>query len=324
MNETQSYICEKSERLDIFLADIMQQSRSQVAQLIKKDAVFVNEEVVNRSGQKLKVNQVVTVVFPSAVSNPAQEINFDIEVLYEDNDVLVINKPSGVVVHPAPSVKEPTLVDWLKLRGIRLSTLSGEERHGIVHRLDKGTSGVMVIAKNNYAHELLSTQLKDKSMGRYYLAVITPPLKDDIISIEKKISRNPNNRLKMVCDDSVGRDSKSLFKNLVLSNDEKSQLIACKLFTGRTHQIRVHLESINRHIIGDKVYAISPKNEKAERILLHAYMIYFIHPTTKESLSFVATLDSYMKEYINNKFNTEQIDEVMDIGYIKHGFTTNS
>jgi 23S rRNA pseudouridine1911/1915/1917 synthase len=324
MNETQSYICEKSERLDIFLADIMQQSRSQVAQLIKKDAVFVNEEVVNRSGQKLKVNQVVTVVFPSAVSNPAQEINFDIEVLYEDNDVLVINKPSGVVVHPAPSVKEPTLVDWLKLRGIRLSTLSGEERHGIVHRLDKGTSGAMVIAKNNYAHELLSMQLKDKSMGRYYLAVITPPLKDDIISIEKKISRNQNNRLKMVCDESLGRDSKSLFKALALSKDEKSQLIACKLFTGRTHQIRVHLESINRHIIGDKVYAISPKNDKAERILLHAYMIYFIHPTTRENFSFVATLDSYMKEYINNKFNTEQIDEVMDIGYIKHGFTANS
>lgn len=181
----------------------------------------------------------------------------------------------------------------------------------------------MVIAKNNEAHEFLSLQLQDKSMGRYYIAVVSPPIKDDITIVEKNIGRSASNRLKMVCTP-TGKYAKTMFKTLALSNDEHNQLVACKLFTGRTHQIRVHLESFNRHIIGDHIYAISPKEEKSERILLHAYMIYFIHPSTKEKLSFVAKLDDDMNSYIANKFNTEQINEVMDTDYIKHSFTTDN
>jgi len=246
-----------------------------------------------------------------------------VEILYEDDDVLVINKPSGVTVHPAPSVKEPTLVDWLRYKGISLSTISGQERHGIVHRLDKGTSGTMVVAKNNDAHEFLSQQLQDKTMGRYYLAVVTPPLKDDITIIESNIGRSSHNRLKMASGLEHGKYAKTSFKSLVLSDDEKSQLIACKLFTGRTHQIRVHLESINRHIIGDHIYAVSPKVQKSQRILLHAYIIYFIHPSTKEKVSFIANLDKIIKNEIDKKFNKEQINEVMESDYIIHSFTTN-
>jgi len=324
MRETKSYVCNLAERLDTFLASEIGQTRSQVAQLIKQDCVWVDGKKVPRPGVKLKVNQTVKVEFPEAKKEKALDVDFDVEILYEDDDVLVINKPSGVTVHPAPSVKEATLVDWLKHKGIRLSTISGEERHGIVHRLDKGTSGTMVVAKNNKAHEFLSQQLQDKSMGRYYIAVISPPLKDDITVIESNIGRSSNNRLKMACGLEHGKYAKTMFKQLALSSDERSQLIACKLFTGRTHQIRVHLESINRHIIGDHIYALNPKVEKAQRILLHAYIIYFIHPTTKERLSFRAEFDDIMKENIDKKFNLEIINEVIDTEYIVHSFSTDS
>ncbi|MFT7004489.1 MAG: 23S rRNA pseudouridine1911/1915/1917 synthase [Sulfurimonas sp.] len=325
MSDINNYICDNSQRLDIFLASQIGQTRSQIASLIKHKCVFVEEKLVTRPGVKLKENQNVRVEFPEAKESAALDIDFDVEILYEDDDLLVINKPSGVTVHPAPSVKEATLVDWLKHQGIRLSNISGEERHGIVHRLDKGTSGTMVVAKNNEAHEFLSLQLQDKTMGRYYLAVINPPLKDQITTIEQNIGRSANNRLKMSCTDAgKSKYAKTMFNILALSNDEKQQFIACKLFTGRTHQIRVHLENINRHIIGDHIYAISPKQEKSERILLHAYMIYFVHPTSKKEMSFVAPLDNAMKDYIDKKFNMEQINEVMETSNILRGFSTDS
>jgi len=324
MPQTKNYICDKVERLDTFLAQQINQSRSQIAQLIKKECVYVEDKLVSRPGVKLKLEQNIRVEFPYVEKQAALDIDFDVEILYEDDEVLVINKPTGLTVHPAPSVKEATLVDWLKHKGIRLSTISGEERHGIVHRLDKGTSGTMIVAKTNEAHEFLSEQLQDKSMGRYYLAVLNPPLKDDITVIEKHISRSQHNRLKMACVDNTGKYAKTMFSNLALCNDEKNQLVACKLFTGRTHQIRVHLETNNRHIIGDHIYGISPKQEKSERILLHAYMIYFIHPTSKKELSFVAPFDAYMSEYINTKFNLEQINEVIEPSNILNSFTTDS
>jgi len=322
MSDIKSYICQKAERLDTFLAAQIGQTRSQIAQLIKHECVFVDDKKVTRPGVKLKIEQTIRVEFPEAKEKPALDVDFDVEILYEDDDVLVINKPSGVTVHPAPSVKEATLVDWLKHKGIRLSTISGEERHGIVHRLDKGTSGTMVVAKNNEAHEFLSQQLQDKSMGRYYLAVLNPPLKDNLTTIEKNIGRSQHNRLKMACVE-TGKYAKTQFSSLLLSKDENTQFVACKLFTGRTHQIRVHLENVNRHIIGDHIYGLAPKQEKSERVLLHAYIIYFIHPTTKEKVSFVAGLDEVMKEYINKKFNSEQIDEVMEPNYIFNSFTTD-
>lgn len=319
MNDTQSYICSNSERLDTFLASKLEQSRSQVAQLIKKECVYVDDKLVSRSGVKLKENQVIKVEFPEVKEVAALDIDFSVEVLYEDDELLVINKPSGLTVHPAPSVKEATLVDWLKHKGIRLSTISGEERHGIVHRLDKGTSGVMVVAKTNEAHQALSEQLQDKSMGRYYLAVIEPPLKDDITVIEAPIKRSSNNRLKMACE-AGGKEAKTAFKQLLLSNDEKYQLIGCKLFTGRTHQIRVHLETKSRHIVGDHIYGAVKKDAKSERILLHAYELHFIHPTTNKMVSFVAPIEQKMREYIDKKFDTEQIDEVTEPKFIIDSF----
>jgi 23S rRNA pseudouridine1911/1915/1917 synthase len=193
-----------------------------------------------------------------------------------------------------------------------------------VHRLDKGTSGAMVIAKNNEAHELLSAQLQDKSMGRYYVAVIEPPLKEEMTFVESNIGRSSHNRLKMACGLEHGKYAKTLFSHLALSNDEKLELIACKLFTGRTHQIRVHLESFNRHIVGDHIYALQPKQESAERILLHAYILYFIHPVTKSKMLFKADFDTYMKNFLENKFDMEKIDEIIDSDNIVRSFTTAS
>jgi 23S rRNA pseudouridine1911/1915/1917 synthase len=299
---------DNAQRLDNFLSQKLHQTRSQISNFIKNGFVKVDDKVVTKPGLKLKPNQNVFIFFPEVETLDAKDVDFDVDIIYEDDELLVINKPSGVVVHPAPSVKEATLVDWLKQKGIRLSTISGEERHGIVHRLDKGTSGVMVVAKTNQAHQKLSKQLEDKSMGRYYLAVITPPLKEEITTIDKPIGRNPKNRIKMGIVDGA-KEAKTSFLGLSLSKDLKKQLICAKLYTGRTHQIRVHLESISRHIIGDEVYAKGQATSFKERILLHAFVIYFIHPKTNEKLYFKAGLDKEYKKYLEEKFDTEMISE---------------
>lgn len=321
--ETSQFITEEAIRLDLFLTQKLGQTRNQIAQLIEQNCVSVDGKATAKSGLKLKPAQEVFIRFPEPKSTPAQEIDFEVEVLFEDDDVLVINKPSDLTVHPAPSVKEPTLVDWLKHKGISLSTLSGEERHGIVHRLDRGTSGVMVIAKNNEAHEALSLQLQDKSMGRYYLAIITPPLKEAITYIDRPIGRSSHNRLKMAISES-GKTAKTAFAKLMQSHDETQELIACKLFTGRTHQIRVHLESISRHIIGDHLYGTSPKSGKMERIMLHAYNLYFTHPTSKERVTFTAPIGSVMEDYLHKHFDSKELHELIDPLRIERRFSAES
>ena len=321
--EESSFTTDESVRLDVFLTQQLAQTRNQIAQLIEQNCVSVDAKATAKSGLKLKPNQKVTIRFPEQKSTPAQEIDFEVEVLFEDDDILVINKPSSLTVHPAPSVKEATLVDWLKHKGIALSTLSGEERHGIVHRLDRGTSGAMVIAKNNEAHEALSLQLQDKSMGRFYLAVVTPPMKEEITVIDRPIGRSAHNRLKMAISE-TGKSAKTAFAKLLSSHDETEELIACKLFTGRTHQIRVHLESISRHIIGDHLYGTSAKSDKMERILLHAYNLYFTHPTTKIRVNFTAPLGSVVENYLEKHFDSKELHELIDPLRIERLFSSES
>jgi 23S rRNA pseudouridine1911/1915/1917 synthase len=322
MKDTELFtVDEEAVRLDVFLSRELGQTRNQITQLIGQDAITVDKKATSKAGQKLKIGQTVTVTFPEAKSTPPQPIDFDVEILYEDEDLLVIDKPSSLTVHPAPSVKEPTLVDWLKHKGITLSTLSGEERHGIVHRLDRGTSGVMVVAKNNRAHEALSLQLQDKSMGRFYLAVITPPLKDDVTIIDRPIGRSSHNRLKMAITEN-GKNAKTEFRKLLPSHDGTQELIACKLYTGRTHQIRVHLESISRHIIGDHLYGGHEKSSRMERILLHAYNLYFTHPATGETVTFTAPLGPVMNDYLQKHFDTKELHALIDPNNLEHRFST--
>ncbi len=312
------FIVDEVTRLDIFLTKKLDENRNQVDQLIKKGFVEVENKKSAKSGLKLQIGQKVIVTLPEVVLQAPLEVDFDIDVVYEDDYLMVINKPSGVIVHGAPSVKEATLVDWLKKKNISLSTISGEERHGIVHRLDKGTSGLMVVAKTNESHVQLSKQLENKTMGRYYLAIIDLPLKDDV-TITRPIGRNPNNRLKQGIVDH-GKSAKTSFLKLCISDDEKYELISAKLFTGRTHQIRVHLESINRHILGDELYGFKGNLDNINRVNLHAYNLYFIHPQTKKNVSFCVDLPNDMQLFCENNFNTGIINEKINPEYIINSF----
>ncbi|MDN5063349.1 RluA family pseudouridine synthase [Aliarcobacter butzleri] len=322
-----NFIVLETNRLDKFLAQNIDASRNQIEQLIKKEFVKVDGKIINKTGLKLKENQNVEVFFPEAQLNKRKDEEFlknsledkEVEIIYEDDYILVLNKPYNLTVHDAPSVKDATLVDWLKLKNISLSTISGEERHGIVHRLDKGTSGVMVIAKTNEAHLNLSKQLEDKSMGRYYLAILDLALKENVI-IEKPIGRNPKNRLKMSIEEN-GRYAKSAFSKIALSDNEKFELIACKLYTGRTHQIRVHLSSINRHILGDNLYGFKGELNKINRFLLHAYYLYLTHPVTNKQMCFKANLPEDIKNFLNTNFQKENINDKIDEKHIINSFS---
>ena len=294
-------------RLDRYMQEVLQEPRNQVEQLIKQHGVLIDGKPVRKCGYRLKEGEEIFVTFPEKERHTVGEIDFDVEIIYEDEVLMIINKPSGLTVHPAPSVKGPTLVDWLRHKGVSLSTLSGEERHGIVHRIDKETSGALVIAKTNEAHLALSRQLEDKSMGRYYLAIIDQPLKESCF-VEKKITRNPRNRIKMMAAD-TGREAKSAFLKIATAQNRPWELIAAKLFTGRTHQIRVHLASIGRHILADTTYGFKSKKDKISRIMLHAYIIYFIHPVTGKKIFKRAPIPKDFENVLGSAFVKEEIDE---------------
>ena len=313
------FICKESKRLDVVMSETLNLPRNQVEKLIKNVGVYIDDKLTHKCSVKLVEGNVVRYEFVEAKESPSQyEINFDVPILYEDDDLLVINKPPFLTVHSAPSVKEATLVDWLKFKGINLSTISGEERHGIVHRIDKETSGALVIAKNNEAHVSLSAQLEDKSMGRYYLAIIDLPLKENVV-VELPIGRSLKNRLKMdVVKD--GRMAKSAFAKLVLSKDTKKELIAAKLFTGRTHQIRVHLQALSRHILGDSLYGFKSQNGTIPRVMLHAYILYLKHPRTGQLLQINAPLWDDFNTYLTHHFTKEEVNEKITLDSIVNGF----
>ncbi len=287
---------DKEIRLDKFLSEKIDIPRNQILDLIKKGAVKVNKKEAKKGGIKLKNGDIIEYEILKPEIKKEKKVNFDIPVLYEDDDLLVINKPPGIVVHPAPSVKEATVVDWLKEKGFNLSNIAGEERYGIVHRIDKETSGALVIAKNNKTHEFLSEQLKDKSMGRYYIFLLNHPLKEPVC-VNKPIGRNPKNRLKMAIIKGA-REAMTLFVPI------EENLTAAKLFTGRTHQIRIHLHSIGRYILGDKIYG--KKEQNIPRVMLHARELYFTHPSGKK-LSIIAPMFNDFKKLLkgidNEKIN---------------------
>jgi 23S rRNA pseudouridine1911/1915/1917 synthase len=319
MNSKQ-FIPTQEIRLDLFLSEQLNESRNQIEQLIKKGCVTVQNKQKAKSGLKLQVGQKVTVKFPKVIKEEALEVDFDVEIVFEDEYFMVINKPSGVIVHGAPSVNEPTLVDWLKKKNISLSTISGEERHGIVHRIDKGTSGLLVIAKTNEAHEKLSKQLETKTMGRYYLAIIDLPLKDDI-TIDKPIARNPHNRLKMGIVDG-GKNAKTSFAKLTTSDNNNFELIAAKLYTGRTHQIRVHLESLQRHILGDALYGFKGNLDKLKRVYLHAFCLYLQHPITGADMNFTIGIPKDMQDFYDKNFNKEENNGKISQEFVTSRFNT--
>lgn len=304
------FIANCAGRLDKILQNELELPRNQVENFIKNFGVKIESKTVKKCGYKLTGGEKIAYELQEPAKSEAKEVDFDVDIIYEDDDILIINKPSFLTVHPAPSVKEATLVDWLKYKGISLSNISGEERHGIVHRIDKQTSGALAIAKNNEAHLSLSKQLEDKSMGRYYLALVDMPLKENAV-VQKPIARNQKNRLKMGIVEG-GKDAKSAFCKLELSKNGKYELICAKLYTGRTHQIRVHLSSMSRHILGDDLYGFKSKKGKINRVMLHAYLLYLDHPKTGERLLFRVPLPKDFNDILEKDFNTERVYEKID------------
>ena len=307
--ENKTVIAPKGGRIDKILAESLGISRNQIEKLIKEGLVESGGKTVTKSSLKVAEGDEICYRFLEAEKREAPEIDFDVEILYEDEYLMVVNKPSGLVVHPAPSVKEPTLVDWLIHKGVSLSTVSGEERHGIVHRIDKETTGALVIAKTNEVHQALSEQLQDKSMGRYYLAIIDHPLKENVV-VDEPIGRNPANRLKMGIVPN-GKVAKTAFVKLAEGKNNK-ELIAAKLFTGRTHQIRVHLGRLGRHILGDHLYGFKSKKDTIARVNLHAYLLYLSHPKSGKRMEFVAPLFDDMTALISQNFDEKEIEKKIE------------
>lgn len=280
-------------RLDLFLQERFSSfSRSHFSRLIEESLVTLNGKKV-KSGSKLKLGDSVEVTFkePEKISLEAEDVPF--EIVYEDDDLVVVNKPQGVVVHPCSSTKSGTLVNGLLFRIKNLSGINGVMRPGIVHRLDKETSGLLVVAKNDKAHVSLAKQIKDKTCRRQYLAILDGNLKEDSGQIRTFIARDKKDRKKMAVSNE-GREAITDFK--VLKRFKNSCLVEFSLKTGRTHQIRVHAKFLGHPVVGDKVYGKEMKGLDGQ--LLHAYKLSFVHPTTLKEMTFEVKLPFHFENYM--------------------------
>lgn len=296
-------ICnENGIRLDKFisLADIGL-SRSAAVNLIENSGVTVNEKQVDKK-HKLSDGDVVLLQIPDPVPYEAKAENIPLDIVYEDDYLLVVNKPKGMVVHPAAGNYDGTLVNALLYHcGESLSGINGVLRPGIVHRIDKDTSGLLIVAKNDFAHAHLAKQIKDHSFTREYEAVVYGNLKDNEGMVDAPIGRNPNDRKKMCV---TSKNSKNAVTHyLVIRRYKGYTHIKCRLETGRTHQIRVHMAYLGHPVAGDCVYGV--KNEKVPFIgqCLHARKIGFIHPKSEEYLEFTSQLPDYFIEFLTKLNN---------------------
>ncbi len=273
---------EKNERIDKYLSSKLDDnfSRAKIQKLIDEELILVNDKVI-KSSYKVSNGDVILITDKEEDMSVKPE-KMDIDIVYEDDDVMVINKKSGVVVHPAPGNYSGTLVNGLMYLSKDLSHVNGEFRPGIVHRIDKDTSGLLIVAKNDKAHRILAEELKEKKIKRKYIALVSGVINHDIGEIDAPIGRDPSDRKKMCVTSTNSKDAITHFR--VLERYKNASLIECELETGRTHQIRVHMKYINHPVINDPVYGKSNHGEFGQ--LLHAKEITFTHPTTKEVMTF--------------------------------------
>lgn len=274
-------------RLDKALCDLLDISRKRAADLIDQERVMVNGKLPKAS-TKLQEGDTLVVDMPPAESMEVLPEEMDLDVVYEDSDIIVINKPKGLVVHPAPGHYSHTLVNGLLAHCQDLSGINGVMRPGIVHRIDKDTSGLIVAAKNDLAHESLAKQMAEKTAKRTYLAIVHHPFSHTIGTINAPIGRDEKDRQKMGV---TAKNSKPAITHFtVLENFKDFAYVECKLETGRTHQIRVHMAYIKHPVAGDPKYG-PRKTLEANGQLLHAYKLELIHPRTGEKMEFEAPLD---------------------------------
>ena len=278
--------------LTLLLEDV---SRSKIQTHLDAGLILVNGKV-EKASYKLSEGDVITVEdFPSESSDLNPE-DIPLDIVYEDDDLIVVNKPGGLVVHPGAGNKEHTLANALKFHSENLSSLNGEFRPGIVHRIDKDTAGLLIVAKNDAAHAFLSSQLVDHTLSRKYFALVLGVISENEGKIIAPIGRDQKFRQKMCVDLLHGKEAETSFK--VLERFSDSTLVECSLKTGRTHQIRVHMNYIGHPVVGDPVYGKGNRAIYDDGQLLFAHEIHFIHPTTKKEMTFSVDLPSYFKEIL--------------------------
>lgn len=290
----------QGERIDKFLSSKLSDiSRSYIHKLIEDGNITINQNSVNKK-YKLSENDTINVKIPKPQELKVVAEKIPLDIVYEDNDLLIVNKPKDMVVHPAPGNYSGTLVNALLYHCKNsLSGINGVIRPGIVHRIDKDTSGLLIVAKNDTSHKELAEQIKNHSFTREYEAVVYGNLKEDTGTINANIARHKTDRKKMAVVPFLGRNAVTHYT--VLKRYGNFTHIKLKLETGRTHQIRVHMSYIGHPVVGDEVYA-NPKNNPFKFLkgqCLHAKTIGFIHPTTKEYMEFTSPLPEYFQKILN-------------------------
>ncbi len=292
-------IADSGLRIDKYLSTVNEQlSRSYIQKLLKSGLVLVDGKPVKASYQ-VEEGEVISLDIPEAVEPEIEPEDMDLDILYEDMDVILINKPKGMVVHPAAGHYSHTLVNGLMYHcKDQLSGINGVMRPGIVHRIDMDTTGVIIACKNDMAHNSIAAQLKEHSITRRYQAIVHGVLKDDTGTIDAPIGRHPTDRKKMSINYNHGKNAVTHYK--VLKRFRQYTHVECRLETGRTHQIRVHMASIGHPLLGDVVYG----PEKCpiaglEGQTLHAGILGFIHPRTGEYIEFTAPLPEYFEKLLN-------------------------
>lgn len=292
--------CQSGERLDKYLSSIYkEQSRTFFQKLIKSGNVSVNGKQVIKAGFSVDYGDLVSILIPQAQSVEIQAENIPLDILYEDQDVLIVNKPKGMVVHPSAGHYSGTLVNAIMYHcADSLSGINGEIRPGIVHRIDMDTTGALIVCKNDIAHMDIAEQIKEHSVTRKYRGIVCGVLKDDSGTVRGAIGRHPTQRKKMAVNEKNGKPAVTHYK--VLERFDQYTYMEFQLETGRTHQIRVHMASIGHPLLGDEVYG-NPKNLVVKGLTgqtLHAMVIGFIHPTTKEYMEFSAPLPEYFEQLL--------------------------
>ena len=283
-------------RVDSYLSNKLDYSRSKIVKMIKDGVVLVNGKSI-KSSYILKSEDIIYIgEYKEEDMNIVAE-DIPLDIVYEDDDLIVINKPNGMVVHPAIGNNHGTLVNALLYYSKNLSSINGEFRPGIVHRIDAYTTGLLIVAKNNKAHEILAEELSKKEISRKYIALVWGIIKEDTATIDAPIGRDLNDRKKMAVTSINSKDAVTHLK--VLERFKDVTLIELSLETGRTHQIRVHMNYIGHPIVNDPVYGKRKIIDNTGQCL-HAFQIGFIHPITKEHLHFEAQLPKEFKDFINN------------------------